>query len=632
MMPRAPQVSPVTADQWARAAVPLAVTRVVLPLAWVAALAAAAFGDTTPCSAADPSLCGPDQAFAFWITIAFATPVLLWWKPLLGCGAGIAFAAADLIYDDVASARIGFGLHGAACAAVAVWMVRSARMQRAIAGTATDGVTASVATVDARVASRWNSLPLAAAAGLLLLVAPVMTGIYQHRTAAEQAHLDRAVTVQGDVTQINEADGTITVVPRPIGDIAARTQTIGVLEADDYQAGTSVPVLVDPADADWLRLVAEPADETYWLSFAYGACLLAGVLLGQEIHARRARTRLMTGRHPALAVRAVPDENGDAVLLPAADAAPFARLAVLDAALQQEAVGGRGQHEDELDWTPQLEASFGRAWRGESTQADEDPFPTGPPEPEDAVLIGDLRYGGWTVLITEDEVLLPAAPLRRPASSRPRPAWLSRWLRRASPDSEDEVGSRLSRGELPGTPVPARRPAVEPELPLSARAPGRRRLVGGIMIIAAFVGAPSAEVWFAGNWYERILAVVLACQLLAAGLSRAVQGVTVTRQRLRIDSGTVVHEVPWGRLHGVRLLGDRLVLAWEPDVIMEVGPFAGPRTALPGDVEQLGALLSLLRERSALGPPPEPWRRRPGPLWPLLGVLILLSAAGAWIG
>lgn len=130
MLPFALPLTSEAAARWTAAGVPGWVTRGLLTGCWLLALIAAiAGGDTSQCTPDNPAICGPEVDFAGWIVICLATPVLLIWMPLAGCLAGVAFAVADLRYDDVIAANIGFGLHGLACAVVGAWLWRASAAQ-----------------------------------------------------------------------------------------------------------------------------------------------------------------------------------------------------------------------------------------------------------------------------------------------------------------------------------------------------------------------------------------------------------------------------------------------------------------------------------------------------------------------
>lgn len=640
------------AGRWIATAVPSLVTRVLLPLGWVTAVVAAVLGDNQRCTPVDPAVCGPDQGLAFWIVVGLATPVLLWWRPVLGCVAGVAFAAADLTFDDVTAARIGFGVHGAACLATVLWMASAGARQRRVAADSTSGapVRGRADPYDGPSAAGLNLLLLAAAVALLIGAAASAV-VYRHRVGIEQGHLDRAVHVTGRVSKVDSSSETysITLTWEAGSDAGEQTRSVEVLDTAVYRIGDKVPALLDRSDRDWVRLVAEPADETYWLSLAYGATLLALLLLGRELRARAARTTLATGEHPLWAVRVIPDDRGRVLVLPAEEPRggastdhggsqdwvthAFARFPAIPVPVR-ESVDGHDRNpndddtaDDDDEWTPHLQASFGRAWRGQHELGDE-PFLDGTSEPEDATLVGDLRVGGWVAVTVGDTVLLPDGPLTLPPGRRILPPGVRRWL---LPEDDDDFGDRLARGELPGTaldPVPL---PSEPELPVALHGPTTMRVLGWAGVAAAFVGGPLAELYLTDGWWSRVGFAFFAANLLAPSVTRAVAGVELTRQALRVRTGTAIHEVAWGRLHGVRLVEDHLALAWEPDVVMEIAPLNTARL-FPGtpkeQAEQLGSWLNRLRERGGLTVDPPAWKRRPGPFWPLV-VIIVLACAGA---
>lgn len=645
VLPSALPMTPEIARRWTAAGVPRWVPKVLLTTLWALAFAAAVIGDTSQCTPVDPAVCGPDQGFAWWIVVCLATPVLLVWMPLAGCAAGVAFAVADLAYDDVLLANIGFGLHGLACAVVAVWLVRAAAAQERTAATAAGALTAAAPPLppDEDPGGGWDLLRLGAAS-LLVIGAVGLFGWYTHEVRGERAHLARAVEVPGRIVAVDDVDVTITLRAGIPGAAARRTE-VGVLDTSPYEKGATTPVLLDPADPSWERLVAEPLDATGWVSAGAGALLLALLLFGQELRWRRARARLWTGAHPALRVRAVPDNDGAALVLPADGGGGVhgdRAIARLPVAWQLPAAGEDSLpiEPDDEEWDAATQASFGRAWRDEQDADGDEPFTVGPTEPEPAVLLGSLRDRGWALLVTADSVLEPAGPLRvghvqAADAVSPGRRLLARlpvgpWRRQVEADAGlDDSDESL----LPGHALSAAALRDEPELPLVARAPGSHRALGVLMVAAAFLGAPAALVFVAQDWYERGLAVFLGGNLLLAGAARVLQHVRLTRERLEVVGATRRHLVPWDRLHGARRDDRTLALAWEPDVVIEVGPFepAGNRLGAEDRAEQLGAAMLVLRDRAlAAGAPGRAVRSRPGPAWGLLLAYAAVVAAAVW--
>lgn len=260
------------------------------------------------------------------------------------------------------------------------------------------------------------------------------------------------------------------------------------------------------------------------------------------------------------------------------------------------------------------------------------------------------------LLVTAEGVLVPASPLRvgHPRTTD-RGAGLERLLARLPPRpwreqvaADDREPATPEPGEtgigdhrsLPGLPVSvaalrAAEPALgaAPALPLTVRAPAPARALGTVMMAAAMVGAPATVLLGGQDWPGRGLTVVVGGNVLFAGAPRALQHVRLTRERLEVVGALRTHLVPWDRLHGVRREGVTLAVAWEPDVVTDVGPLAPPgsRSERAEQVEQVGAAMLAMRERAlAAGAPGREPVSRPGVAWPFLVVYGFASAAAVW--
>ncbi len=628
MLPVAPPFANADADRWVRAGLPRWVTSIALPALWGLAVLVAIITDTTRCTPQDPSACGPDSTFAFWFVVLMATPVLLVWMPVLGCAAGVAFALADLRYDDVTGARWAFGLHGLLCALVAVRLVRGAAEQRRIAAAASaGGRIGAIAGVPGDAGP--SAVPRLAAAGLLMLAGIGFFAWYGHEVSGEQAHLDRAVLAQGRVVQISPDEAVTVEVRTPA--TGTREYQIGIAYyTDSYRLHSSTPVLLDPLDPDWVRLVAEPRDSTGWQSAGAGCFALALVWLLQRQRWHRGVRALGSGEHPALRVRIRPDDKGRALILPASqdhhrsdDERPIGRLAVFEApprpgpstdggpsAAWSEGGGMEPENWDEdgdEDWDHETQDAFGRTWRDEDPSGRERFAP--PDIVEDAVLIGELRDRGIAMLVTADAVLLPSGRLRagrireqRPASPAEPPGSSphqpSAWWRRL-------VGSARSgdRGLFAGAAVDPASLRELPELPLTTRPRARIRAAGLLMLAASFVGYPVLR-WLAElDLFGAIVLAVGLGRLATAGAARLFGYLRLEHSQFEVGGLWLTYWVPWDRLHGVRRDGEVLSVAWQPDVMMDVGPFDDPagESGRQDRAEQLGAAMLLLRQRSLLG-------------------------------
>ncbi|MGK5683632.1 hypothetical protein [Actinoplanes sp. URMC 104] len=371
--PGAPALDGARMGRWSAAAVPWWVPRGVLVLGWAVAVLVAVAGDTSSCTPQEPAVCGPDVSFAVAAVVLLATPVLLWWLPLAGCAAGVVFAVLDLVFDDVRAANVAFALHGLLCLAVAAWSVAARRRQAAVVAEV-----AGTVRLEAALAERlrdtfpgWGARTVAAV--LLLIAGTAGLAWYGHRTDQVTRHESAAVRTDAVVRSADDADDVIVVeAPRPV-----RLDVVG-----SYEVGQVVPVLVD---GSWVRPVAEPEDVTPWLGGGLGALGLAVLLLAREQRMRSARRRLLSGPLPAVEVTAVPDDQRRAVLEAGMALVP---VAATPTRLPRPLLTG-----EDVDWTD--------GWAA----AD---------EPQTVTVAGDLRDGGWVLLVTDSAVLLPEAPLRTP--------------------------------------------------------------------------------------------------------------------------------------------------------------------------------------------------------------------------
>jgi hypothetical protein len=542
--PGAPALDGLRIGRWTAAAVPWWVPRLVLVVGWVIAFVVAVAGDTTSCKALDPGVCGPDVTFAVAIVVLFATPILLWWLPLVGCGAGLLFAVLDLIYDDVPAAKMAFGVHGLLCLAVAAWLVAARRRQAAVVAEV-----AGTVRLEAALAGRlqdsfpgWGGRTLAAV--VLVIAGTGGLGWYDHRAARVAEHESAAVRMDAVIRSADNADGVVVVeVPQP-----ARVDVL-----DSYEAGQLVPVLVD---GSWVRLVAEPEDVTPWLSAGLGAFGLAGLLLVREQRMRSARRRLLSGPLPAVELTAEPDDQGRAVLHGGMALVP---VVASPTQLTRPHLTGEDVDWDE-GWTAEEAEDFGRDWRGGSRRD----------EPQTVTVAGDLRDGGWVLLITDSLVLLPEAPVRTP---RHRP----------------EVAKAL-----PGEPLPPTNPGDLPELPVVLRPRPRDRALGALSLLGFAAGPAVVLTGLPDGWWQTIIVLWLGGVLTYEGWGRLNARVRLTRRGLVVHDRMRVHHVPWQRLHGVRRDDKGLWLAWDPDHTTQVS----------GVTDHWGAVMIRLRDLSlAAGDP-----------------------------
>ena len=648
MLPTARPLTAETAARWVRLAVPQWVPKVILTVGWAVALATAFAGDNRLCTPADPAICGPDQAFAVWIVVCLATPVLLLWMPLAGCATGIAVGLTDLARDDGLAGQIAFGTHALACALVAGWLLRSSARQDRLALDAAGGATA-VAPGPLRVdyAHDGQTVVTRCCAGLLVVVGAGLFAWYRHDAGIEQRHLARAVQVTARIDQAGRDDNeilvTVTSANGPAGDL--------MLDVDDtaaYRVGDTTPLLLDPNDSTWMRLAAEPQDSTGWESAGIGALALALALALRDAAGWRARRRLSSGEHPALAVRLIPDDDNTVLVLPAAGEGPGADLALARLDVTWQPATASAAWTARPGWT---NSSEGGVDFGGGVDPDDVRLSAWSDRPADAVLIGNLRAGGWVLLLTNAGLLVPWTPVR-PLGVRSigreillrRRMWFQRVEAADGPDGRRRSRRSLDNyvraypDSLPGRPIAASALRAEPALPYLARSPARVRRVWLLSMIATTVAVPIVVLTVGlgdGRW---VFTTVLVGQLLLTEAGPVVHRIRFTQDHLEIVSDRWVHEVPWEQLRSVRRCGDKLSLAWRSGTGAVVGPFAEPDLELaaaggePADrLEQLGAAMLLLRDRALAGDPPDRTvRRRPSPAWYFLAGYALVVAATFW--
>lgn len=626
MQPVLPAAPALTADG-ARRLVGQGLPRWVTPVlltGWLAAITVALITDPGVCDPRDPSVCAPDHVFAWAFVVAVATPILLLWMPLLGCLAGVLFAIADLLFDPIEAAHPGFALHGSACAVAVFLHLRARAGQRAVLADLTRDEHAAPLGLAGEPAGLHPAVVTLSA--VLVLVAVGSLAWERHVIAQERQHLDRAVVTRAEVIDVEPDDYQLHLAVGEGLDDRKRVR-VEVLDTDPYPVGSQVDVRLDPRDPSWVRLVAEPQDPTGWENLTYACLLLAALLIGRQVRRRRALARLVVGQHPAFQVVLGPDPTGN-LLLRSRDGATLGRY-YPSLLAEPEPESHEDEDEHEFDWELEVE-EFGRLWRGEVTESEL----AQPEEPVAfAVLQGDVRDRGWCLLITDERVIMPAAPVRigiregsrREALKRQLPTGLHRLVPEPPADPEHWEG-------VPGVPVVTRLAGLS--LPLSAAPQLSRRVRAGLEGLAIGLVAPVFIGLFAESWFQRIMATVLGASLLGSRLAPAFQRVTLTRESLLLRTGGSISVLPWERVLGVRREGSRLYVALDPDDVVGLGPLVVERGELAGEqgAEHVGAAMMTQRERAlAAGSPGRDERQQRGPMWTVMTIYVMACAVAMWV-
>ncbi|CCH33116.1 hypothetical protein ABZ816_33925 [Actinosynnema sp. NPDC047251] len=292
--------------RWEAHAVPAWVYKGVLLAGWGFVFG---YAITAPTSCTPVAPCLPDP----WLSVAaaalLATPVLLWREPVLGCALGAGFGLTEVVSEADDGIRLAFGLHGLACALVALWLVEARRAQHRVVGSLSTPVRVPNAT-PARFTGRTVVAVLMLLVGLLALVK------YLVDSSDLAEHTAAATRFGGRVTAVGEHDVTV--------QLASSRRTFDVLSTEGYAVGSEVPVLVD---GEWAQLVAEPRDVTFPLTVMTISLGMAAFLRLRDLAGRRAWHRVFAGPSPAVEVLVRADMRGRAVLH-TVDGRPFASMPV----------------------------------------------------------------------------------------------------------------------------------------------------------------------------------------------------------------------------------------------------------------------------------------------------------------
>ncbi|NNM46187.1 hypothetical protein [Knoellia koreensis] len=318
-----------------------------VPFVWwaslVATIVASMVGDPGgACTVAEP--CEPDLLFPLVVALAGFSAVALWWLPVSALLAGAAFGLVSAYGDPSIPGRYAGALAALVALGLAGFLTSLRSRQAAVA---VEAFPTGAAQVPHRQATRppagggswWGLVPrVMGAVGLLVVV--LSAALYLRGTAAEQEHLDRAYRTVG-VVETGTDDDYRQVVRIQDGPLAGRQ--VRVTTEEDLDRGTRWPVLVDPQDKDWARLVGNPADLTYWFGWGLLGLLVLGWAVGREVRRLAVSPRRVARVGSATGVLLVAHRSGgDIVLAQERPSRPLARVPVGDAAPHRRRPAGPG--------------------------------------------------------------------------------------------------------------------------------------------------------------------------------------------------------------------------------------------------------------------------------------------------
>lgn len=627
------------ARSWQAAQVPRWVPRIVLVGAAVAAFIANLELDDTPCSATDPTVCGPDLRFTVALALLLATPILLWWLPLLGCVAGAGFAAADLAFDPLVEGKLVWGVFGALCVLVGLWLVWSGRRQRRVIarlGQSRTRVSPPHLLAKAQETYRhswlgWVPVAVGLAAGAAAFVA------YGNEVASEQAHLDVARRIDARVIEYDTEDYLVTVDTGSSG-----RRVIDAL--DTYDAGARVPVLIDPSDSSWARLVAEPADFTFPETLGLDCLLLAGCLAWRQIAVRRTDRRLLSEDVPALEVLVRPVDYHTLTVYSADDSTgerPIATFSTGGSADDVDERHGRDDSDSFDDPDDTDPAEYGRQRRHATADLDSEDLDdevdeyegclaSRLTEPTPATLFGSFHDRARVAFVADRPGVVIGR--LRAVDAVSRLFGVDRAV--ADPPAEEPVAV-----EAPRSPVAVVPSTVDTDTELTTNLPRTvrhsllDRLVFGIYAAAGLAAVPAIELLVdSARWYNRVFVAILGLEFVAYCAARATTRLVLDREALTVTGMFFVRVIPWHRVNSASVDRNRLAIAYEPATTIKRGPYTGRKGGGPSAESVAAAIMSLRASALATGTSDASVRVRPsvGRL-AFLALYTLGIAASLWL-
>ncbi len=333
------------------------------------------------------------------------------------------------------------------------------------------------------------------------------------------------------------------------------------------------------------------------------ATLAAAVLLaGQEGWRRRTWRRLMLHPQPAMRVRASSARAG-ARLYPALDDTAPSWGSTPDRQRPVAVLGLTGSR-------PDLRAS-----------SDDPAWPDA-----DVVLLGDLRAGGWVVMVTDQGVDAP-----RRLQPGPSGWWfetraaLARLNERRAARYHDRHPERLRRGRPPeSAPDDAWK---EIPVPLTMRPSGQEVLIGIGCISLGLVFGWLAVLDIRGGLAhsKSVLLLVMAPLWVFFGSSQVFDRVRLTHESLTLHRGLDVIHLPLHLVEQARRHGTQVTVKWSGGSDRVSVNVPGLWLSTEAQAKQVATLIMALRQEAvAAGGTGGRRSRRLGPTWLLLAAYLMV--------
>ena len=581
----------------------------IVSVGWVVCLAFAV-NSSSNCTPTNPSVCGPDPRFGVALSCWAVVPLLVWLLPVTGSLAATAFAIFDVAFDPDRQLRVIFGIFGVLCAGIAVLVLARRRAQAALAGERDDSGAPIVVSGNAR--SAGSAPPAAPVVAAVLAAGAVGLFVGYHlRTASEGAHVRVAQRTVATVVTVDRANTEI-VVQLPNG----VSHRISVADTGPYRVETDLPILLDPGDASWVRLVAEPADFTFWLTGAWICLLLGLVVIASAVAASRARKNLTSS--PQASVRARVRFGRDGIVYVFAEddqraPPPIASFRIVPVPATILPAPARERFDD--PWEVFL-----------------------PPPPTSVMLRGTFADAGYMCIETPDGVVLPRTRVKA-VGARQRALYAKAMSSSVGvesainiePDATASPVSLDASREVFHSDPSIRVPALPLVVPIGKGRPAIAIATAGAGFVVAAVAGFFVPI---SDGRLLVLPIALGAQAVIGGVGRYRSAAVLTHRGLTVRGFWSTTSLAWSDVASVARVRDYLLVALQRGTVFRLGPFA----AQPGSdryhrAQEMGAAITVLRDRAAaVGGSDQPVSAKLSVGPTVIGAYVFVTVLAMWLG